>query len=297
MVAMFFTSGDVLNRALACVISLGIEEGNSCGGNDRSPMEKEVLTLERLLKREGKYAVTELNKLEDSIQEQWIRKKHENLRIKHTIGDKSRDFVSPPKVSLDGCRKDMNASIGRICEFTGTKIIFWDLREPFIYNLYKPSVLESRLEHLMESFDLVLNELCDIILEPLRDRIVTGLLQASIDGLVRVLLDGGPSRIFLPADAKLLEDDLEVLKEFFISGGDGLPRGTVENLVARARPIIHLISLETRVLIDDLREVAQGGRSRYGVDSKTLLRVLCHRSDSEASHFLKKQFKIPKTAA
>lgn len=32
------------------------------------------------------------------------------------------------------------------------------------------------------------------------------------DGLLRVLLDGGPSRIFYPADAKLLEEDLEVLK-------------------------------------------------------------------------------------
>lgn len=32
------------------------------------------------------------------------------------------------------------------------------------------------------------------------------------DGLLRVLLDGGPSRIFLVGDAKLLEEDLEVLK-------------------------------------------------------------------------------------
>lgn len=32
------------------------------------------------------------------------------------------------------------------------------------------------------------------------------------DGLLRVLLDGGPSRVFFPSDAKLLEDDLEILK-------------------------------------------------------------------------------------
>lgn len=32
------------------------------------------------------------------------------------------------------------------------------------------------------------------------------------DGLVRVLLDGGPSRIFSQSDAKLFEEDLDILK-------------------------------------------------------------------------------------
>lgn len=54
--------------------------------------------------------------------------------------------------------------------------------------------------------------------------------------------------------------------------------------------------LQTRVLVDDLRAVTQGSKSRFGADSKTLLRILCHRADSEASQFLKKQFKIPKSA-
>lgn len=98
----------------------------------------------------------------------------------------------------------------------GTKIIFWDLREPFIDNLYKHSVSQARLETITDSLDLVsrinlvyiylsrlifwdfpskspcevyhlmyvhfqvLNQLCDVIVEPLRDRIVTGLLQASL---------------------------------------------------------------------------------------------------------------------
>jgi hypothetical protein len=53
---------------------------------------------------------------------------------------------------------------------------------------------------------------------------------------------------------------------------------------------------QTRVLIDDLREVTQGGKSKLGGDSRTLLRVLCHRNDSEASHYVKKHFKIPSSA-
>ncbi|KAJ0968899.1 hypothetical protein J5N97_021776 [Dioscorea zingiberensis] len=243
------------------------------------------------------YAITQLNKLEDSIQERWTRKKNENSNINRPMNGKSRSNVAQQKIAFDGSRKDINAAIDRICEFTGTKIIFWDLREPFIDNLYKHNVSQSRIDVLMESFDEVLNALCDIIVEPLRDRIVTGLLQASLDGFLRVILDGGPSRVFLPSDAKLLEEDLEILKEFFISGGDGLPRGTVENLVAHVRPVINLHSYESRVLIDDLRNITQGSRSRFGADSKTLLRILCHRTDSEASQFLKKQFKIPKSVA
>uniref|UniRef100_A0A2P2LJT9 Uncharacterized protein MANES_04G156900 n=2 Tax=Rhizophora mucronata TaxID=61149 RepID=A0A2P2LJT9_RHIMU len=241
------------------------------------------------------YAISQLNKLEDSIWDRWMAKKpREQL-----INEKSMSLKQ--KVMFDGSRKDINAAIDRICEFTGTKIIFWDLREPFIENLYKPMVSQSRLEALIEPLDTELNQLCGVIVEPLRDRIVTSLLQASLDGLLRVILDGGPLRVFFPSDAKLLEEDMEVLKEFFISGGDGLPRGIVENHVARVRHVIKLHSYESRELTDDLRTSSglvqqSGGGGKLGADTQTLLRILCHRSDSEASQFLKKQFKIPKSS-
>lgn len=237
--------------------------------------------------------------MEDSIWARWTRKKHHDKLTKNPAEETAKGFQK--KDSFDGSRKDINAAIDRMCEFTGTKIIFCDLREPFIENLYKPSVSQSRLESVMEPLDMVLNQLCDVIMEPLRDRVVTGLLQASLDGLVRVILDGGPSRVFSLGDAKLLEEDLEILKEFFISGGDGLPRGVVENQVARVRQVIKLQGYETREIIEDLRSASelemQGGRGKLGADTKTLLRILCHRGESEASQFVKKQFKIPKSGA
>ncbi|TKY68349.1 plant/MOJ9-14 protein [Spatholobus suberectus] len=58
-----------------------------------------------------------------------------------------------------------------------------------------------------------LSQLSDIVVEPLRDRIVTILLQTSLDGLLHVILGGGPSRVFFLGDAKLLEEDLERLKD------------------------------------------------------------------------------------
>ncbi|XP_045800575.1 protein unc-13 homolog isoform X1 [Trifolium pratense] len=241
------------------------------------------------------YATSHLNKLEDTIWERWTNKRSQEKLIRKSIDDKSK------KDTFDGSRKVINAAMERICEYTGTKIIFCDLRVPFIDNLYKPSVSGSRVDVLIEPLDMELSQLCDIVVEPLRDRIVTSLLQASLDGLLRVILDGGPSRVFFPGDAKLLEEDLEALKEFFISGGDGLPRGVVENQVARVRLVIKLHGYETRELIEDLKSASglemQGGKGKLGADSKTLLRILCHRSDSEASQFLKKQYKIPKSSA
>ncbi|CAL0303648.1 unnamed protein product [Lupinus luteus] len=243
------------------------------------------------------YAISHLNKLEDSIWDRWTSKRSQEKPIRKSMEEKSESFSQ--KDTFDECRKAINAAMGHICEYTATKIIFCDLRVPFINNLYRPTVSGYRVDVLVEPLDMELGQLCDIVVEPLRDHIVTCLLQASLDGLLRVILDGGSSRVFLRGDAKLLEEDLELLKEFFISGGDGLPRGIVENQVARVRHVIMLHSYETRELVEDLKSVIgmekRGGKSKLGADSKTLLRILCHRGDSEASQFLKKQFRIPKS--
>ncbi|CAN6218395.1 unnamed protein product [Urochloa humidicola] len=266
--------------------------------DERKAAEITQLTMPKLCVRLNSlyYGISQLSKLEDSINERWARKKTENINIRRSTSEKSKSVVPNQKNQFDGSRREINSAIDRLCEFTGMKVIFWDLQQPFIDNSYRNGVNQARLETITEVLDLVLNQLCDVIVEQLRDRVVTGLLQASLDGLLRVILDGGSTRVFAPNDAPLLEEDLETLKEFFISGGDGLPRGTVENLVSRVRPVLNLIKQETRVLIDDLREVTQGGKSKFGTDSKTLLRVLCHRNDSEASHYVKKHFKIPSSA-
>jgi hypothetical protein len=39
--------------------------------------------------------------------------------------------------------------------FIGMKVIFWDLQQPFIDNLYKNSVSQVRLDTIIEVLDLV----------------------------------------------------------------------------------------------------------------------------------------------
>jgi len=42
-----------------------------------------------------------------------------NLNIERSLNDKLRSSVSLQKDAFDGSRKDINAAIDRICEFTG----------------------------------------------------------------------------------------------------------------------------------------------------------------------------------
>ncbi|KAG6556604.1 hypothetical protein Mapa_001545 [Marchantia paleacea] len=288
--------------------------------DERRSTEINFLTTVRLCVRLNTlhHILVQVDALEDHIRERWARKRPRDdvLRSNGTAPSKRKSNDGEAKVkrppgskpldelsAFDGTRKAVNVSIDKICDFTGTKIVFWDLRDVLIDGLYKGSVSQSRMEKVISVLDPVLGQLCDTIDPALRDRIVLGLLQASLEGLLRVLLDGGPTRVFADTDSDMLEEDLSSLKEFFIADGDGLPRGVVENAAAPVQQILNLYSLETNIVIDSFKraseQMASGGsvqRSgpRIATDADTLLRVLCHRLDREASKFLKKQYKLPK---
>lgn len=109
------------------------------------------------------------------------------LYVGRSLGEKSKSFASSQNNAFDGSRKEINSAIDRICEFTGKhclnpyvffrklkafqcsktwcdfsvglgiKVVFWDLREPFIDNLYKHSVSHARLDTITEALDVVGN--------------------------------------------------------------------------------------------------------------------------------------------
>lgn len=264
------------------------------------------------------YIVTHTNTLEDNIRDRWAVKRPQD-DFSRTNGSharrgsddvrKSRDSGTRPmddlSIAFEGSRKAVNAAIDKICEFTGTKLIFWDMREIFIDGLYKVSVSQARMQLVVDGLDPVLGELCEVIVEPLRDRVVLGLLQAALDGLLRVLLDGGPTRGFAATDSAMLEEDVNVLKDFFVAEGDGLPKGVVENAASSVQQILNLYSLDTNQVIETFKrsseQMAAGanpartGSARLASDADTLLRVLCHRIDPVASKFLKTKMKLSST--
>ncbi|KAJ7533708.1 hypothetical protein O6H91_13G060800 [Diphasiastrum complanatum] len=290
--------------------------------DEKRSSEINMLTIAKLCVRLNTlhYILSQLDVLEDNIRQQWAMKRPQNhlknsngtlksrntdgdLKLKANVGSRPLDELSS---AFDGSRNAANVAIDKICEFTGMKVIFWDMRELYIDGLYKGGVSQSRMEKVVNGLDPVLGQLCEVINEPLRDRVVLGLLQASMEGFVRVLLDGGPFRGFGQTDIGMLEEDLHVLKDFFIADGDGLPRGVVENMAASVQQILTLYSLETYVVIESFRRASeqmvtgttiQKEGLRSASDADALLRVLCHRTDPDASKFLKKQYKLPKTTA
>ncbi|GLJ55952.1 hypothetical protein SUGI_1201130 [Cryptomeria japonica] len=252
------------------------------------------------------YMLKQLDLLEDNIKDRWVQARPRRRSIDDDIRCSSDKLMDGFSSMFDETRKVVDAATRKICDFTGVKIIFWDMREKFIDNLYRGSVSQARIESVIQVLDSVLGQLCDVIASPLRDQVVIGLLQASLDGYVRVLLDGGPSRVFSQDDRRLLAEDLQILKDFFMAGGDGLPKNVVENAFAPVEQIVKLYGLKTEVIIESLMHESEHNSigddpKRYGSrssrDADTLLRVLCHRSDKEASKFLKKQYRLPKSAA
>ncbi|KAH7278739.1 hypothetical protein KP509_38G054500 [Ceratopteris richardii] len=242
------------------------------------------------------FMLNQLKILEGNIKDLWLKIQPHN----NNLGDTS-DTEFPPNFDLT--RKLANDSIERISEFLGIKVVFWDLRDLFIDGLYKGGVSESEISNVITSLDSVLGQICETIVEPLRNQVVLGLLRASSDGMARVLLDGGPTRFFSQEDALVLEEDLGALKELFEADGEGLQREVVDNLSSRVKKIVELYKMDARLIIERLRGtsnlhmIEMGPRKDLATenDEYTLLRVLCHKMDSEASAFLKKQYKIPKS--
>ncbi|OMP09656.1 hypothetical protein COLO4_05255 [Corchorus olitorius] len=199
--------------------------------------------------------------------------------------------------------RDTANDIGRkICELIGTRVVFWDLRDTFLFHLYRGNVESARLESFLADFDTVLDNVCGLIDDAVRDLVVLSVYQASLEGFVWVLLDGGPSRAFSDSDIILMEEDLMMLKEFFIAEGEGLPRSLVEQEAKFAERILHMFSLQIETVIQMLMTASEiismgldsnkHGQLHLG-DAHTLVRVLCHKKDREASKFLKVQYQLP----
>ncbi|ONM14874.1 hypothetical protein ZEAMMB73_Zm00001d002640 [Zea mays] len=190
-----------------------------------------------------------------------------------------------------------------ILNFIGTRAVFWDMRDSFIFSLYRDSVEGARMQIFIPTIDQVLDQVCDLIVDVLRDQVVLRIFQACMDGLIWVLLDGGPSRAFFETDVDLMQQDLAILKDLFIAEGQGLPIDIVEKEARQTHQILDLYMLKADAVIDMLINAsdqmphdpeATNARRRYVHDANTLLRVLCHKKDKIASTFLRIQYHLPR---
>ncbi|XP_057764080.1 protein unc-13 homolog isoform X2 [Salvia miltiorrhiza] len=217
--------------------------------------------------------------------------------------DVNGESVSELFVATLDCIRDSAAQgIRKTSDFLGAKIVFWDMRDSFLSYLYYGGVEGNRLDAILPQFDKVLNDVCSVIDDTIRDLVVSSIWKASLEGFMWVLLDGGPSRAFSDSDTVLIEEDFNMLKELFIADGEGLPRSLVEEEAKFYRQVLGFFSLQTQSLIKMLmassQHISAGGNTykqgqRYRGDTHTLIRVLCHKKDREASKFLKRHYRFP----
>lgn len=248
--------------------------------------------------------------LEDGIRKSWglIRPSLDQRQTKEEVLEERSLLTSCEAVDAlfaTTChiiRDTTTDAIRKFCDFTGARVVFWDLRDQFLFHLYRGDVGSSRLESFLPHVDTVLDHICGLIDDTLRDLVVLSICRASLEGYVWVLLDGGPSRAFSDSDITMMEDDLNVLKEFFVAEGEGLPRSLVEQEAKFAQQILGLFSLKTETVIRMLMNASEHISMRVDShkhghmgleDAHTLVRVLCHKKDREASKFLKQQYELP----
>ncbi|XP_021735896.1 uncharacterized protein LOC110702487 isoform X2 [Chenopodium quinoa] len=220
--------------------------------------------------------------------------------LERTMSEESIDELFA--TTFDGIRTSITDSIAKHIDFTATKAVFWDLREEFLFQLYRGGVGKARMDTVLPSVDSVLNQICGSVDDTVRDPVISSIFHASLEGYLWVLLDGGPSRAFSDSDIILMEDDLRALQDFFVAEGEGLPRSTVERAAKFAHQVLSLFSLQTSSVIQMLMNASEhistrvqsGDHSRRSLDdANTLIRILCHKKDTEASKFLKRQYRLP----
>ncbi|EOY24649.1 Uncharacterized protein TCM_016195 isoform 3 [Theobroma cacao] len=168
------------------------------------------------------YIQKQVGLLEDGIRNSWAlvrpslnqgRAKEEPVEILESDSLSHHEAVDELFVTTFNIIRDTAKDTGRkICDLIGTRVVFWDLRDAFLFHLYRDNVESARLENFLTDFDTVLDNVCGLIDDSVRDLVVLSVYQASLEGFVWVLLDGGPCRAFSDSDSILMEEDLMMLK-------------------------------------------------------------------------------------
>ncbi|XP_020539590.1 protein unc-13 homolog isoform X2 [Jatropha curcas] len=308
-----YPSAPPLTRYTETVIPVIKKRLLECASLDNNVNYKlNELTIPKLCIRLNtlQYIQKQITTLEDGIRKSWglIKPSHTSRWRNNEPQEESTSLTSTEAIdalfatTCSIIKETATDAMNKFCAFAGARVVFWDLRDKFLFHLYRGEVANSRLEGLLPHVDAVLDLICGLIDDTLRDIVVLSIFRASLEAYIWVLLDGGPSRAFSDSDVCMMEDDFKLLKDFFIADGEGLPRSLVEKEAKFAQRILGLFTLQTETIIKMLMHASEHismrldsdkhGQTRLE-DAQTLVRVLCHKKDREASKFLKQQYQLP----
>lgn len=210
-------------------------------------------------------------------------------------------------------RASMQGAIQHVGEVSAYRLIFLDSNSIFYECLYVFSVSNSRIRPALRILKQNLTLLGAILIDHAQPLAVKEVMKAAFEAYLMVLLAGGCTRTFYRSDYDMIEEDFECLKRVFCTSGVGLiAEDDVDKEAEVVQGVVDLMGQPTEQLVEDFSIVACE-RSGMGInaaakklpmppttgrwnrsDPNTILRVLCHRNDRSANHFLKRTFQLPK---
>ncbi|KAL6970603.1 hypothetical protein U1Q18_030298 [Sarracenia purpurea var. burkii] len=207
----------------------------------------------------------------------------------------------------------IQAATQHVSEVAAYRLVFLDSNSVLYDTLYVGDVENSRIRPALRILKQNLTLLGAIVTDRAQPLAFKEVMKASFEAFLMVLLAGGGARIFTRSDHHMIEEDFESLKRVFCTCGEGL---IVEDVVEReaetVEGVVALMGQSTEQLVEDFSIVAceASGIGMVGAgqklpmppttgrwnrsDPNTILRVLCHRNDRAANHFLKRTFQLAK---
>ncbi|KAH0739808.1 hypothetical protein KY290_038513 [Solanum tuberosum] len=214
---------------------------------------------------------------------------------------------------FDHTRSAIQVAVQHVSEVAAYRLIFFDSHCVFYGNLYIRDVESTRIRPALRALKQNLTLLCAILTDKAQPLALKEVMKASFEAYLMVLLAGGSKRLFSRADHQIIEEDFESLKRVFCTCGEGLVvEDVVDTEAETVEGVIALMGQSTEQLVEDFSIVAceASGMGVVGsgqklpmppttgrwnrADPNTILRVVCHRNDKVANHFLKKTFQLAK---
>lgn len=216
-----------------------------------------------------------------------------------------------PSGHFDHARAAAQSAIVRVAEVAAYRLIFLDSHHSFYGGLYVGGVTDARIRPALRALKQNLSQLVSILVDRAQPVAVREVMKASFEGFLIVLLAGGSDRSFTVEDHAMIEEDFRSLKRAFCTRGEGLvAEEVVEAEALAAEGVVALMGQTAEQLVEEFGIAAYecteavSERQRLPMppttrrwcrtDPNTILRVVCHRDDEVASHFLKRTFQLPK---
>ncbi len=280
-----------------------------------TPLESSSIGAGVLRLQSLKFLLEKMSQLEKDIVPQWMEMQRNASLLEHP--DATFEIVGKQWFEglMAGAKQALHRAINVVSSQTAYCVIYRDMQSEFLDNIYYTGVhrsCDNITSDVLPFLDGVLGYVASRLDSQSRNVVAAALLEATVSGWMRVLLDGGPARVFTSSDIEPLEEEVEILSDFFIAGGQGLDAAMVAERVAPMTALLSIMSLSTNDLTKNYEEQAtkEAAAAMTGAhapsnpssdpnadvfNSEVTLRVICHRADHAASKWIKARFSIGKT--